>query len=96
MFVDYDFNEATPGWDVTHFDKIQNGIGAVGENGTVIVYNGFYYENIIIDKTINLSGENRYYTRIDGNGVNNVVSLYANSVRLSGFKIRNVLTSLQG
>ncbi len=43
VWVDDDFTGATPGWGTTHFDKIQDGIDAVAEDGTVYVAAGEYY-----------------------------------------------------
>lgn len=58
VYVDDDFNESTVGWNITHFNKIQDGINAVGENGIVYVYDGIYNESIVINKTISLIGKN--------------------------------------
>ena len=44
IYVDDDFNASTPGWNVTNFSKIQDGIDAVAANGTVYVFNGIYLE----------------------------------------------------
>jgi parallel beta-helix repeat protein len=89
VWVDDDFNSSIPGWSVTHFDVIQDGIDAVNENGTVYVFNGTYYENLVIDKTINLFGENRNSTIIDASGVGNVVYISADRVNISGFTLQN-------
>ena len=89
VYVDDDFNESTPGWGYDHFDNIQDGIDAVNLSGTVYVYNGTYNENIIINKTINLIGEDRSTTIIDGGGSGDVVYVSVNWVNVSGFTIRN-------
>jgi len=68
VYVDDDFNESTPGWQYDHFDSIQDGVDAVNENGTVYVYNGTYYEWVNISKIIDLHGENKDNTIIDGTG----------------------------
>ena len=88
-YVDDDFNSSTPGWGYDHFDKIQHSIDAVSKNGTVYVYNGTYYENVDVNKTINLIGENKETTIIDGGGGGNVVYITADWVNISGFTIRN-------
>ncbi len=89
VYVDDDFNESTPGWGYDHFDNIQDGVDAVNESGTIYVYNGTYYENIILNKTIDLIGENRDYTIIDGGGSGNVVNVSVDWVNISGFTIQN-------
>jgi len=39
---------------------VQDGIDAYyNEDVTVFVYNDLYYENVVVDKTINLIGEDR-------------------------------------
>ncbi|MCD6222298.1 MAG: hypothetical protein J7K12_01255, partial [Thermoplasmata archaeon] len=48
VYVDDDYNSNTPGWQYDHFSSIQPAINAVEENGTVNVYSGTYYENIVI------------------------------------------------
>jgi parallel beta-helix repeat protein len=92
VWIDDDYSESTSGWNVTHFDNIQDGIDAVDAEGIVRVYNGIYFENIVISKKITLTGEeNRNETIIDGGGSGNVVEFntYANYGEIEGFKIIN-------
>jgi parallel beta-helix repeat protein len=89
VYVDDDFNSSTPGWQSTHFDVIQDGIDAVTERGTVYVYNGTYYENLLINKTINLIGEDTNTTIIDGNRTGHVITIDTENVNISGFFIMN-------
>jgi len=56
---------------------------------TVHVEAGTYYENILINKRVSLTGDNKDTTVIDGSGIGNVVSLEASNVVLSGFTLRN-------
>ena len=39
-----------------NYTKIQDAIDDASDMDTVFVYNGTYYENVFIDKTINLIG----------------------------------------
>jgi len=89
IWVDNNYNSSTPGWQYDHFDNIQDGINAVAENGTVYVYNGTYYENVIINKTIDLIGENRNGTIIDGSWSNDVLQVSKNRVLVEKFTIKN-------
>jgi parallel beta-helix repeat protein len=91
VYVDDDYNESTPGWQIDRFDKIQHGINAVSDGGTVFVFNGTYNENIVIDKTICLIGENRDSTIINGAGGKIAVHFIPGSERsnISGFKVIN-------
>ena len=89
VYVDDDFNNTTPGWQIDYFNIIQDGINAVNEHGSVFVYNGTYYENILINKSINLIGENKNSTVLNSTKKWDVVKILANSVNISGFTIEN-------
>lgn len=89
VYVDDDYSSSTPGWQIDHFDKIQDGIDTIDESGTVYVYNGIYYENVVIDKTIKLTGENRDNTIIDVGGSGDVIRIEADWVIITGFTIQN-------
>jgi len=56
---------------------------------TVFVLEGTYYENVVVDKSINLTGENKDSTVIDGSGVGTVLDISADWVNVSGFTIQN-------
>jgi hypothetical protein len=56
VWVDDDFNSGTPGWNVTRFAVVQDGVSAVTSGGTVHVAAGIYDEQVIIDKMLTLQG----------------------------------------
>jgi nitrous oxidase accessory protein len=56
---------------------------------TVFVWGGTYLENVWVNKTINLIGEDRTTTIIDGGGSGDVVYVTANWVNITGFTITN-------
>jgi parallel beta-helix repeat protein len=87
VFVDDDYTDATPGWQTTHFATIQDGIDASLENGIVYVYSGIYHENIVLNKTISLQGEDKYTTIIEGGEMRNTIVVQANSSTVSNFTI---------
>ena len=89
VFVDDDYDPSTPGWGVDHFDTIQDGINNVPEEGTVYVYNGVYHENVVIDKTLNLIGEDKVGTIIDGGGKGSGIKVTASWVNISEFTVKN-------
>jgi len=72
-----------------NYSTIQRAINAANPGDTVFVYNGTYYENIIVNKTINLLGENKNTTIIDGGGITDVVLICADQANISRFTIQN-------
>ena len=102
IYVDDDFNESTPGWNVTHFNKIQDGIDAAVNYDTVYVYNGTYNENIRIgtliqEKKITLIGEDRDITIILGvPGDDATVTVLSSDVEINGFTVDGNSNALDG
>ncbi len=72
-----------------NYSSIQDAIDAASHGDTVFVYSGTYYENVIVDKILNIFGENKESTIIDGGGIGNVVNISSDSVVLEGFTIQN-------
>jgi len=74
-----------------NFTKIQGAIDFAKNGDTIFVFDDSspYFENIIIDKSISLVGENRHTTIIDGMELGNVVEISANHVDISKFTIQN-------
>ncbi len=72
------------------YTTIQEGIDAANPGDTVYVHASVYYENVIINKTINLTGENKDTTIIDGNGSSNCIFVNSvNYVNITGFTVKN-------
>ena len=71
------------------FDKIQEGIDVAISGDTVLVGAGTYYEQVTVNKSLSLVGENKNVTVIDGNGSSEVVTVWADNVVITGFTIRN-------
>jgi len=72
-----------------NYTTIQGAIDNATDGDTVFVYSRVYDENIIVKKTIQLIGENRNTTVIDGGDKEDVVKLTADGVTVTGFTIRN-------
>ena len=74
-----------------NYSKIQDAIDNASDEDRVFVYaySSPYNENLIVDVSINLVGENRDTTFIDGKGIEDVVYISANGVTVSGFTIQN-------
>jgi len=68
---------------------IQEAINAAYDGDTIFVRNGTYHENVVVNKTVSLIGENKGKTIIDGNGTGTVVDLTSQNVSLSNFTIIN-------
>lgn len=73
---------------------IQAAIDAANESDTVYVYSGNYNENIVIDKTLTLTGENKENTFVTGVSENDITLKiqgnfleYVSNVVVSGFQI---------
>jgi parallel beta-helix repeat protein len=77
------------------YPTIQAGIDAAVPGDLVLVDSGIYFENVIINKTVSLLGQNKETTIIDGNGIGNVVVIAAGHVNLSGFTVRRSGQKLQ-
>jgi len=70
------------------FHMIQEAINTANSGDTIYVKAGTYYENVVVNKTLTFVGEDKDITVIDGSGSENVVSLSASDVNISGFTIR--------
>jgi len=73
----------------TDYPTIQEAINHTNSGDTIFVYNGTYYEHVVIDKSISLVGEDRHSTIIDGGRTGSVISVTANNVNINGFTIQN-------
>jgi nitrous oxidase accessory protein NosD len=88
-------DDSYPSEDATHKKTIQAGVDAAQPGDTIYVYNGTYYENVIVDKTLNLTGENRNTTIVDGNGTGIVIRLTnADYINLTNLGFRNGETGI--
>jgi len=74
-----------------NYTSIQDAIDDANDGDTVFVYDESspYYENVVIGRSINLIGEDKNTTVIDGMKYATVVSVQANKIYISEFTIRN-------
>jgi len=74
-----------------NYSKIQNAIDNAIDGDTVFVLDDSspYYENVVINKSINLFGENTYSTVIDGMHAAYVIEIETDDVYIRGFTIKN-------
>jgi parallel beta-helix repeat protein len=81
-------DDAPSDWyDATHVKTIQEGINKATIGDTVFVYNGKYFENIVLDKSINLIGENKNITIIDGDNKGCTITLTSENAIIKNFTI---------
>jgi len=71
------------------YEKIQDAIDAAEEGDTIRVYEGTYYENVVVDEIVNLMGNGSENTTIDAEGSGRVVQITADWVNISGFRVMN-------
>jgi len=72
-----------------NYTTIQEAIDDADRGYTIFVFSGIYQENLIVNKTISLIGENRDTTVIDGNGTGNAISVTADWVNVTGVTAMN-------
>lgn len=81
-----------------NYSKIQDAIDNASDGDTVFVYSGVYNDffpinpygySVLINKSINLVGENKHNTIINGTQKEDVVRVQASGVNISGFTIQN-------
>jgi parallel beta-helix repeat protein len=88
IYVD---DDADSSWyDETHVRTIQEGIDNASIGDTVFVYNGTYFERIVINRSINLIGENKLDTVIDNNGASwDIISVQSDNIIIQNLTCRN-------
>jgi len=79
------------GSGIGNYTTIQSAIDDANNGDTIFVYDESspYHENIIINKSIFLIGENKDSTVIDGNGIGNVIYVNTEWIYIRKFTIKN-------
>jgi len=98
MYVDDDYDDSTPGWQIDRFDDIQDGIDNVSSYGIVSVSAGLYNKDLSISSLkagIELVGEDKNTTVIKGvqeldwPNHSPAISILASGVKIHGFTIES-------
>ena len=73
-----------------NYAKIQWAVDNASTGNTIIVRDGTYYENVIVNKQLTIKSENGSDNCIvDGGGSGNVITLNADGITIEGFTVRN-------
>jgi parallel beta-helix repeat protein len=72
-----------------NFTTIQDAINISNPGDTVFVFNGTYFENVLVNQSVNLVGEDRNTTIIDGGGNGDIVRIIVDWVNVSHFTVTN-------
>jgi len=70
-----------------NYSTIQEAINHAKNGDTIFVRSNTYYENVVVNKTVLLIGENRENTTIDARGTGKTVELTVNGILVSNFTI---------
>jgi len=74
-----------------NYSSIQEAINDTVDGDTVYVYDDSspYVENVVVDKSIVLQGEDKETTIVDGSGVDSVIHVSVKDVEITGFTVIN-------
>ena len=73
-----------------NYSKIQDAINDASNGDTIYVYEKTYYENLYVNKSITIIGQNRENTIIDGSHVDtHTIHLVTDEINISNFRFYN-------
>jgi parallel beta-helix repeat protein len=71
------------------YATIQGAINSAYAGDTIYVRAGTYFENIVVNKTVSLVGEDKNKTIVDGCGNGTIFTITRNNVKIANFTIQN-------
>jgi parallel beta-helix repeat protein len=77
-------------------ETIQAAINNASSGDTILVASGTYHENLIINKSLSIVGENRTTTIIDGDGGDYAILITSDNVTVESFTITKSIFGLSG
>ena len=96
-FLDYSTHVSMPTGVIfvpDDYKKIQWAVDNASAGDTIIVRDGIYYENVVVDKALTIRSENGSDNCIvDGGGSGDVITLNANGITIEGLTVRNSSSS---
>jgi nitrous oxidase accessory protein len=72
-----------------NYTVIQDAIDNASEGDTIFVFNGTYYENIVVNKNIDIIGEDKTYCIMDASGKYYAIKIVSDDVVVRNFFITN-------
>lgn len=88
IYVDDDNTDGPWDGSIDHpFQFIQDAIDDATDGDTILVFDGVYRENIVVTKSIDLKGDNKYSLINGYSSSGTIVKIVANNVTLCGFTI---------
>ena len=70
------------------YSAIQWAVDSASAGDTVFVRSGTYFENVVVNKALTITGENSSSTIVDAGGSGSVFTVYASNVRIGNFTIQ--------
>ena len=70
-----------------NYSKIQDAIDNASYSDTVFVFKGEYHENVYINKSISLIGEDKSMTIVNADDYRDVINISADGVTITGFTL---------
>ena len=78
-----------------NFTTIQAAVDNANSSDTIVISSGTYRENLIIDKSLTLIGEDRDTTIVDGLGFGDAISIRSDSVTITSLTVINNGTGIR-
>lgn len=98
IFVDDDnIDGPWNGSRVSPYQNITSGLENADSGDTLFVFNGFYVENVFLDKSVSIIGEDPANTVVDGNGTDflSVIHIFrANNVIIGNLTVQNTASGI--
>jgi parallel beta-helix repeat protein len=89
LYVDDNAVYPGDGTLATPYRYIWQGVQNATDDDTIYVFNGTYYENVVVDKSVDIIGESKEATIVNGSDTGRAFYVTANNVFIGHFKIEN-------